>query len=235
MIADDVRGLVPGSLITLYELDARDIGGDVMRFHAHSDSSIVFQGREYLPWAITADGFERTGNAQQPMPRLTVGNIGKDDFGNPVVGAISALCAALQDLVGATLTRRRTFGKYLDNQPSADPLAEFPPEVWLVEQKTSESAEAVMFTLSSPMDFDSLKLPSRQIVANICPWLWIGGYRGPYCGYTGTRMFDADGNAVADRSFDKCSGLLSTGCSPRFGEAEPNNFGGFPAADSVSL
>lgn len=234
MIADDARSLVPGDLVTLYELDATSIGGDVMRFHPYPSGPISFQGNAYEPWAIQADGFERTGNVQQPMPTLTVGNIGKDENGQPVVGVISALCAALQDLVGATLTRRRTFKKYLDGEPTADPLAEFTPEIWLVEQKSSEAAEAVVFTLSSPMDFDELKLPSRQIVANVCPWLWIGGYRGPYCNYTGSRMFDRDDSPVSDPALDKCGGLLPS-CNLRFGENKPNNFGGFPAADNVSL
>lgn len=232
MIGADAQRLVVGNIVTLYELDAREIGGDVMRFHAHNDGKIVFQGHTYEPWAIAADGFERTGNAQQPMPKLSVGNIGKDAEGKPVVGVISALCAALQDMVGATIARKRTLSKYLDGQPTADPLAEFPPEIWIIEQKSSESAEAVVFTLSSPMDFDNMQLPSRQVIANVCPWLWIGGYRGPYCGYTGGRMFDKDDNPVGDPSRDKCGGRLNS-CKLRFGVTSELNFGGFPSSDRV--
>lgn len=128
-INDDVQGLSPGALVTLYELDLRDIGGDVMRFHGYQTGPVKFQGKTYSPWAIAAEGFERTGEPQQPMPTLSVGNIGKDANGEPIAGVISSLCYALQDLVGATVTRRRTFSKYLDGRPTADPLAEFPPEI----------------------------------------------------------------------------------------------------------
>jgi phage-related protein len=41
--------------------------------------------------------------------------------------------------------------------------------------------------------------------------------------------FDKDGNRVDDPSQDVCSGLLSTGCKPRFGENEQLDYGGFPA------
>lgn len=232
MIQNDAQKLVVGNIVTLYELDLREIGGDVLRFHAHNDGLISFQGKEYSPWAIAADGFERTGNSQQPLPKLSVGNIGKDSSGKPIAGVISALCDALQDLVGGKLTRRRTLAKYLDGQPTADPMAEFPPEIWIIEQKSSESAEAVVFTLSSPMDFDNMQLPSRQVVANVCPWGWIGGYRGPYCGYTGSRMFDADDNPVGDPARDKC-GLRPRSCELRFGAGNVINFGGFPSSDRV--
>ncbi|AQS50718.1 phage minor tail protein L [Paenalcaligenes hominis] len=232
-INDDVQGLSPGALVTLYELDLRDIGGDVMRFHGYQTGPVKFQGKTYSPWAIAAEGFERTGEPQQPMPTLSVGNIGKDTNGKPIAGVISSLCYALQDLVGATVTRRRTFSKYLDGRPTADPLAEFPPEIWIVEQKSSESAELVTFSLSSPMDFDDIQMPARQIVANVCPWLWIGGYRGPYCGYTGSRMFDKDDKPVSSITLDQCSGLLRS-CALRFGEGSALNFGGFPSSDKVN-
>ena len=65
-----------------------------------------------------------------------------------------------------------------------------------------------------------------------CAWLRKGGYRGPYCGYTGGRMFDLNGNRVTDPTLDRCSGLMSD-CKKRFGEYEVINFGGFPSADLI--
>ena len=120
-------------------------------------------------------------------------------------------CIHLDDLVGARVAVRRTLGKYLDavnfagGNPTADPQEELPPEIWIVQQKTAETAEVVQFSLSSALDFNGQKLPDRPIIAGVCSWLRKGGYRGPYCGYTGSRMFDLDGKPVSDPTLDRLS------------------------------
>jgi len=181
-ITSDIQQLEPGALVELFEVDCTAIGGDLLRFHGHlQQGSIWWQGNEFKPWPITASGFEKTGTAQQPSPTLAVGNVD---------GAISALCIYLKDLVGAKVMRRRTLGQYLDavnfaaGNPTADPAEEMPPELWYIEQKSSETSVEVEFTLSSALDLNGQQLPGRQIVANVCQWLAKGGYRGPYCGYT---------------------------------------------------
>ena len=239
MITADIQALTPGSMVQLFELDATGIGGAVQRFHGYAQAGIIWwQGKEYAPWAIEAEGLARSGTGPQPAPTLRVGNIGQDAQGSPLPGVISALCLALGDLVGARIIRRRTLGKYLDarnfsgGNPSADPGEELPPEIWLIEAKTQESAETVEFELRSALDFAGQSLPARQIQANACGWLSIGGYRGPYCGYTGAAMFDRDGKPVADPIADKCGGKVSD-CKLRFGATKPLHFGGFPAADQL--
>jgi len=238
-ITADVQRLEPGALVRLYELDCTGIGGDILRFHGHTQAGpIYWQGNEYSPWAIEARDFARTGDAQQPSPTLAVSNIGQDEHGEPIAGVISSLCIALDDLVGAVLTVRETLGQYLDaanfpeGNPGADPAQELPLEVWIVEQKTSETPEVVEFELANSLSFDGRQLPGRQIVAGICPWLWIGGYRGPYCNYTGSRYFDAQDNPTNDPAQDRCGGRL-TSCKLRFGETKVVNFGGFPSADRL--
>lgn len=228
-ISSDIQSLSPGHIVTLYELDMRAIGGNLERYHPHNDGPLIWQGNTYLPWAIEAADFERSGEGSQPSPVLRVGNIGLDGDGQPIEGVISALCLLFDDLVGVPVVRRRTFAHYLDGQPTADPTQEFPPERWLIEQKTTETPDTVAFALASPLQFDGLRLPSRQVIANTCAWLTKGGYRGPYCGYTGAAMFDANGNPVTDPALDRCGGLLSD-CKLRFGENEPLSHGGFPAA-----
>lgn len=229
-ITADIQRLEPGALVELFELDATAIGGDVLRFHSYTQlGSIWWQAKEYGPWPIQATGFSRTGQGQQPSPRLAVGNVD---------GSISALCLYTQDLVGAQVRRRRTLGRFLDarnfadGNAEADPTEELPVELWYVEQKTSETNETVEFELSSALDFNGVQLPRRQIVANVCMWLMIGGYRGPQCGYTGTACFDRDDNPVSDPVLDKCGGRLSS-CKRRFGENNPLPIGTFPAADLV--
>lgn len=242
MILADVQKLTPGNLITLYEVDCRAIGGDVERYHNHTDSAITWQGHQYLPWAIEAEDFERTGEPQQPQPTLRVGNIGTDQNGEPITGVVSALCLALGDLKGATLVRKRTFAKYLDavnfdgGNPTASPTEHLPDERWLISQKSEENPQFVTFVLSSPLQFDGAQLPSRQIIANVCGWLIKaapeGGYRGAWCGYTGPAMFTKEGKPTPDPSLDRCGGCLSD-CVLRHGKNKPLPYGGFPSADRV--
>ncbi len=224
-ISSDIQQLEPGRLVELFEVDCTSIGGDMLRFHGHLQSaSIWWQGNEYKPWPIQATGFEHTSDAQQPEPKLTVGNVN---------GTISALCVFLADLAGAKVRRRRTLAKYLDavnfpdGNPTADPSEEMAPELWYIEQKSSETNVQVEFTLSSALDFGGQQLPSRQIVT-ICQF----DYRGPYCGYTGTSYFDANDQPVTDPALDRCSKRIS-GCECRFGVNEPLSFGGF-LSDTLS-
>lgn len=113
-----------------------------------------------------------------------------------------------------------------------DPTQEMPPEIWIVEQKSVETSEAVEFVLSSPLNFDGKTLPGRQILASMCPFLWKGGYRGPYCGYTGNRYFDVNDNPVFDPALDKCGGRVKS-CKLRF-DPDPLNYGGFESADRIT-
>ncbi len=244
-INSEIQKLEPGAIVQVFELDAEDIGAGTLRFHGYpQDEPIWWQGKRYEPWAIEATGFQRVGEGRQPAPTVRVGNIGLDSQGKRIPGVISAMCRMYGDLVGARFIRRRTLAKYLDaanfeaGNSTADPTQAFPDEVWLIEQRTSSNAEIVEFELSSPLDFQGQQLPARQITTQ-CAWTRIGGYRGPYCGYTGSAMFDKNDNPVSDPALDRCPGFVRScqirfaaqqGCTPT--EAEIN-FGGEPAADRL--
>lgn len=238
-ILADMQRLEPGGKVRLYELDATAIGGDLLRFHPYSQSGpIWWQGNEYTPWALQVEGIERSAQGTAPRPVLTVSNIGMGSDGEPIPGIVSAMCIALDDLIGATMLFRCTLAQYLDarnfagGNSTADPAEEFPPERWMIEQKNTETPETVEFMLVSPLDFDNVRLPRRQIMANVCGWLGIAdsGYRGPDCGYTGARYFDRQDKPVADPALDRCRGLLCS-CKLRWGENEELPFGSFPGAD----
>jgi lambda family phage minor tail protein L len=218
----DVQTLEPGALVELFELDATAISGDLLRFHAYTKvGSIWWQGVEYSPWPIMAEGFEMQPS-KPPMPLLTVGNID---------GSIAAACLAYQDLVGAVVIRHRTLGKYLDAvnfggvNPTADPTQELPPDKWYIERKAIENNTTVQFELSSALDFGGVQLPRRTIIANQCPWT----YRATECGYVGGPVAKADDTATSDPTLDVCGKRL-TSCKLRFGANNPLPFGGFPAA-----
>lgn len=226
MITADAQQLEPGGRVTLYELDGSSFGADQLFFHQHLQSGVIWwQGQEYGAWPIKAEDFARTGD-QPPTPKLSVSNLD---------GRISALCLAFDDLVGARVVRRQTLVKYLDaanfpdGNPTADPNEHFQDEVWFIERKTSEDKETVEFELTAAIDLNGEQLPGRQIIAGVCGWLIRGGYRGPYCGYTGPAVADANDIPTDDPARDQCSGLVR-GCKLRFGADKELPYGGFPAA-----
>lgn len=224
MITADIQGLEPGARVELFELDATMIaGGTLLRFHGYQQvATIWWQGNEYTAWPIQVEGFAKTSDGQQPAPKLSVGNVD---------GSISSQVILMDDLVGAKVTRHVTLGQYLDGRnfangnTTADPAQEFPTDIWFIEQKTGETNEVVEFELASALDLQGQKLPRRQIIANLCSFT----YKGPYCNYTGSGMFDANDQPVSTPALDTCSKRLA-GCKARFGATQVLNFGGFPAA-----
>ena len=71
-----------------------------------------------------AEGFEWTSNGTAPQPMLRIGNTTR---------VMSAIVADLKDLVGAEVTRTKTFRKYLDGEPSANPAIFFDPDIFIVD------------------------------------------------------------------------------------------------------
>jgi len=229
----DIQTLEPGAWVQLFALDARAItgggAGDILRFHGYTQvGPIYWQGITYDPWPIEAAGF-MLDPEQPPVPTLSVGNVD---------GRISALCRAYQDLVGAKLTRLRTLGKYLDVEnfggvnPTANPEQQVPPEIWELERRSGEDNTQVTWELSSPMDFGGAQLPAGQIIANVCRWLTRGGYRGPYCGYTGPAVAKADDTPTDDPEQDACGGRL-TSCRLRIWPTGELSYGSYPAAQLI--
>jgi lambda-like phage minor tail protein L len=220
-INSDVQQLDTPPIIELWELNATSIGGGIVRFQGHQNGSIWWQGHEYSAWPCEGEGFEQTGD-QQPTPKFKVGNVNR---------AITILCQQYADLVGAVVTRHRTFAKYLDavnfpeGNPTANPNEEFPVEAWFIERKSAESFESVEFELSSALNFLGVKLPRRQIIANQCDF----DYRGPLCNYVGPPVADIMDVPTNDPAKDRCGKRLQS-CKLRQWPDNVLNFGGFPAA-----
>ncbi|MBD1589794.1 phage minor tail protein L [Pseudomonas typographi] len=226
-IYEDVQKLEPGQYVELFELDLTAIDGDVYYFHGYTRvGGITWQGVGYSPWPIKVEGMGMTGEGQQSNPTLSVGN---------VTGFITALCATYKDLVDGKITRHRTLGRYLDavnfpeGNPEADPDEYFTDDVYTIDQKQGADPSTVSFVLKSPLIATDRQLPGRQIVANCCQWLVIGGYRGTYCAYTGSAYFTDKDVATDDPAKDMCSGTL-TGCKLRFGANNQLRYGSYPSA-----
>jgi lambda family phage minor tail protein L len=218
-IRHDVQKLSPGAELELFELDATALGGDLEYFFNGTDSNrapIVWKGVTYTPWVVWADGFDVNGRGQFPTPHLRLANIGN---------SMTVRCLAYHDLVGAKITRRRTFAQYLDGQPGADPTQGHPDDVFFIERKVIENRVIVEWELGSVLDVEGVMVPGRQVLVVSCPSV----YRESECSYAGPAVAKADDTPTSDLALDRCSHKLS-GCKLRFGQFGPLRFGGFPGA-----
>jgi lambda family phage minor tail protein L len=228
-ITSEIVKLAPSAIIELFELDTTVLGGDVFYFHAGTNGlsqNITWNEQEYQRFPIKAEGFDISTNGQLPRPKLTASNI---------LGTITSLLLAYNDLIGSKLTRRKTFKKYLDavnfpggTNPDEDPLAEFDPDIFYVDRKISESRDYVEFELVSSLDVQGIKIPRRQVIGNICPFQ----YRGSECGYAGSNYFTADDSPTGSEALDVCGKRLAS-CKKRFGENSSLPFGGFPSSGAI--
>ena len=226
---EELSKLNPSAIIELFEvhLDNTLHGStDVYRFHAGAnadiDGNVVFNGNTYTRIPVKADGFEFTNTGTLPRPTLSISNL--DGTMTTLLLLVNATTAG-NDLGGAEVRRIRTLKKFLDGESTADPNAKFPDERWFIDRKANESRDSVTFELASKFDLAGQKLPKRQIVANVCQWV----YRSSECSYTGDNYFDVNGNTVPSLSQDVCGKRVAS-CKLRFGDTAQLPFGSFPGA-----
>ena len=205
-----------------------DIGSIGKVFDVGSDKvwnrNIVWQGETFEPMALEVSGLEMRSDGKASAPTLSMAN----NIGG-IQGAVSAYCLQFGDFAGAKLKVITTLAKYLDAEnfstgnPTANP-SEKREQIWFIEQKTSENAQQVTFELSNPVDFEGLKIPTRQI-SNYCNW----EYRSEECGYIGSAMFTEKDEPTDNPALDRCN-YRTSGCRCRENEL---HFGGFPASSMV--
>lgn len=233
-VGEELNKLAPSAIIELFQLDgtASSIGvPSIYRFHAGVNEQIsgdvVWNNQTYQRYPVEATGFTYEGSGQLPRPTISISN---------ALSLGTALVLEYNDLVGATVTRIRTLKKYLDavnftsgSNPTADPNAEFPREIYIIDRKVAENRAVVSFELAATFDVAGVQLPRRQIIQNICPWT----YRGEGCGYTGSSYFDTNDNPVASIENDVCGHRLES-CEARFGVGAELPYGGFPSVGLFS-
>ena len=194
--------------------------GDKKAWHRN----IIWQGQTFEPMALEVSGLEMRSDGKASAPTLSMAN----NIGG-IQGAISAYCLQFGDFAGAKLKVITTLAKYLDaeNFSAGNATAntsEKREQIWFIEQKTSENSQQVTFELSNPVDFEGLKIPTRQI-SNYCNW----EYRSEECGYIGSAMFTEKDEPTDNPTLDRCN-YRTSGCRCRENEL---HFGGFPASSMV--
>jgi lambda family phage minor tail protein L len=233
-IASDVQESSLGKLVTMFKIDCTDLGGSTYRFvpATISGSTVYFNSIEYLPIDIEATGFEYTSKGQLPKPEITLANASR---------TMASAIIEYDDLLGAVVTRRRTFEKYLDGQAEADPTAKFPDDIYVIERKALHSKNLIKWELSAYMDFEGKYLPNRQILRDTCIWryrIWDSdeeafNYDNVECPYTGSSMFKRDGTVTTVSGEDICGKRLSD-CASRYVN-DPLPFGGFPGVGKIRV
>ena len=236
-----LQAIAPGAIIELFqlELNAAQHGvNETYYFHAGvnatgNNGDIIWAGNQYMRFPLEAEGFEYSGQGQLPRPKLRISNI----FGT-ITALILTLPNGLE---GANVTRIRTLGRYLDGanfpvsdilltedsfallledsssilldptNPTEDPTAEFPREIYYVDRKVVETRDVIEFELAAVFDLIGVRAPRRQCVSNVCQWK----YRGLECGYAGNAYFNTNNQPVATLAQDACGKQLSS-CELRF-------------------
>ena len=186
----DVQKGWHSAIVEMFDIDLTAITGDpedIFYFTNQlkpDETKIQWKGRTYEALPLLSSGYETNTTGQIAQPVLTVANI---------FGTFTDVIKNLEDLVGGKVTRRRTFAKYLDGEPEADTLQEFPIDVYYIERKTEETALSITWQLNSVMDLEGLQLPRRVITQNHCLWR----YRSSECGYTGAPVFNSNDEVIS--------------------------------------
>ena len=223
----ELSNLTPSALIVFFEIDlnallktkgitlaeeAQRVGfiknetDGILRFHNNVkvfNSYIHWQGNTYYPAPIAADGFESTSKGTLPTPTLSITS--QSENATDQLALLKHEIKKFGDIIGAKVTRRRTFAKYLDvtnfggrgilkNSSGAsanevkgmipdgyepDPYAELPKDVYFIERKETENKNIIKYQLSSVLDLEGVKLPKRTVISDKCVWQ----YRGIGCWY----------------------------------------------------
>jgi len=198
-----LQSVNPSPIIELFELtlnpilhgtasiqDATGANVSTIRFHNNTKDkssaepaqlfdNIVWNGNTYYRMPIEATGFKYDPK-QLPRPTLTISNLEiiALSIGNMsnVLNAVNSETPA-NDLVGATLKRRRTLAEFLPsaNFTGSNPYGtpdgnmEFPIEEFQIARKLVETRNIVSFELAAAIDNFNVKLPKRQFLPGDFP------------------------------------------------------------------
>lgn len=232
-VQTEAQNLAPSAIISLFTIDTSSVGGPMLYFVMGSQNGqpVRYNGIDYQPVDVEFTGLETTGSGALPTPTIRISNVD---------GLAQAIVSTWGELLGCTLYRVRTFKRFLDGEPDADPTAFYGPDIFRFERRTSENAVYIEWELSAAIDQEGKMLPGRQVIRQTCLWRYrtfVPGqgydYSKAQCPYTGNQFFDVNDQPVSDPAKDYPSRRLGC-CRARFGRSNPLPFGGFPGVQRVS-
>ena len=229
-VAEHVQGLALDARVELFEFDLAIYGGTVYRYvNDVKAGGVYFDGQLYSPLPLKSEGWAITSRGTLPRPTITVSN---------VTGLFSYFNYLYNDLIGISVTRKRTFAWALDGEPTADPTAIlYPIDRYAVAQKTHQDDEICVYELRALMDLQGAVFPGRMMVQNFCNHTyrrWNGSsfdYSKASCPYNGAVYRTRTGDPTTAAN-DKCGKTLPE-CLARFGIYQDLPYRGFPGIDRV--
>ncbi|AHC30454.1 minor tail protein [Rhizobium phage vB_RleS_L338C] len=216
-------------LVVLYTIDVTPLGVPQM-WHFTNGKQVKFRGFTFVAADVKSDGFEWNGQGAMPQPTISVSNATR---------MLSGIVGTYKDLVGAKLIRIKTYARYLDEAPGANPDEAFAADIYNFEQKTAHDKYQLEWTLSAAMDQQGKKIPGRRVLRDVCMWRyrrWTGAtfdYSKVQCPYNGVQSYTKD-KVPTTPANDRCGRHVSD-CELRFGANAELPFGGFPGVTRVRL
>jgi len=226
-VKQEIQKLLPDDVIELYSIDLNPIGVDYRRDFTKGPIEgefVTFGGVIYLPFPVEVEGFELDGSGKLPRPTIRVANVNLT-FVN--------IINANNDCIGASLTRRRTFKKYLDGQSEPDNSAQFADDIYYINRKKNQNKYFIEWELVSSFDIEHKMIPKGQVLESCTHRYGIGGSMTtcPYAGAEG--YFEDDGSPTGVAADDKCGKRLND-CKLRYPQVGNGNnkpplpYQGFP-------
>jgi lambda family phage minor tail protein L len=208
-VSEELQALAPSAIIELFELQlisgthydpASPPATTTYYFHAGTNElsgNVTWNGQAYTRFPVQMEGFEYSGAGQLPTPTLRVANL--NGLLTLALMEVNAYTPG-NDLINARVTRIRTLKKYLDavnftggTNPTADPYAELPREVYFISRKVSENRNLIEWQLASVFDMQGVKAPKRQAISR-CQWT----YKSSECSYTPVNSFSGTWTRIVD-------------------------------------
>lgn len=213
-----IQQLAPGQLVQLFTLDLSPIGESTTYNFTNgtmdNGALVEFNSVVYTPLPVEVEGFEQTGEGKLPRPRIRISN---------VTGVLQSAVVTYNDLVGATLKRKRTFYEFLDGGSSPDDTAYYEDQ-FIVDRKTKQNKFEIEWELVSALDIENVLLPRKQALGT-CTWRYryyvdgafvdINDDEGIECPYVGANYFTDSGAVTANADEDSCGRRLMD-CKLRF-------------------
>ena len=197
-----LQSVNPSPIIELFELTLNPVlhgntsiqdpdGNNIttIRFHNNTkdkttQDNINWNGNTYYKMPIEVTGFKKDPKSP-PRPTMTISNLAiiATNIGNMsnVLNSVNTVTFA-NDLVGATITRRRTLAEFLgdnnfigNDNPfvqgsfTGDFTQELPIEEFEIARKSVETRNIVSFELAASIDNINTKLPKRQFLPGEFP------------------------------------------------------------------
>lgn len=239
-LSADLQSTAPGALVSLFQLDLRPLGGDLLYFSTSLDKTgspagyteVVLDGEAYTFRPITVKGFEKRAEGPPPRPTMSIDN---------VTNLVTQLMRQHGNLIRAKLTRIRTLAQYLDGGATPDPGQIMQPDVFIVSRKSAHNKIRVEFELRSALDLEGTNIP-KPVLLHTCMartrrWDpvaedFVYDTTVMRCKYTGADYFNELEEPISDPANERFSKTLRC-CEVRFpGESLPMI--AVPAADRVS-